>query len=104
MDDKKLIGIDALAGTLVTEFPGINVEMIPSYNDMLFLFRIGAANWELWAGSYAFHHLIDLYGSEADKGRLEALNVGYINKSRTPSSRNPTTPGPATGPKESWRS
>ena len=80
MDDQKLIGIDVLARTLATEVPYINVEVIPSYNDMLFLYRIGAANWDLWAGSYGFHHLIDTHGSEADKRRLAALNVGYTNK------------------------
>lgn len=78
MDDKKLIGIDALARILAAEFPGINVETIPSYDDMLFLYRVGAANWDQWARSYAFHHLINTHGTEADKRRLTALNVGFI--------------------------
>lgn len=77
MDNEKLIAIDTLARTLATEFPNANVETIPSYDDMLFLYCIGAANWDVWAGSYAFHHLIDTHGSETDKRRLAALNVGY---------------------------
>jgi hypothetical protein len=34
------------------------------YDDMLFLYRLGSANWSLWAGSMRFQWLIHEYGSQ----------------------------------------
>ncbi|MGH2506546.1 MAG: hypothetical protein ACRDHZ_03885, partial [Ktedonobacteraceae bacterium] len=57
--------------------PGVRVEFV-NYQDILFLYRLGCAEWtNLWCGTMAFQHIIDHYGTEADKIRLTEMGLGY---------------------------
>lgn len=47
-----------------------------TYNDLVFLHSIGAADWQL-AGLLMFHRMIDWHGSQEEKERLAAMNAGY---------------------------
>lgn len=76
MENPKLIGINELAQTLADEFPHINVQIL-NYDDMLRAFKAGHANWDLWAGSYTFQHIIHRFGTPDEKERLAKMNVGY---------------------------
>ena len=71
------IGINQLEKIMRDSFPDVVVEIVPSYDDMLFLYRLGSANWNLWAGSLRFQRLIHDHGSPEDQQRIRALNVGY---------------------------
>lgn len=54
---------------------GHSVEWLPSGNDMLFLWQIGAADFEAWQDSCAFGQIIEKYGTAADQARLHKLRT-----------------------------
>lgn len=74
MDDEKLIRIDELARKVAEDSPGVHIEILPNYDDMLFLYRIGAAEWSMWAGSLIFRRIIDQHGTEQEKQRLARMD------------------------------
>jgi hypothetical protein len=79
MENPKLIGINELAQTLADEFPHINVQIL-NYDDMLRAVKAGHANWDLWAGSHTFQHIIRRFGSSEERERLVKMNVGFVRE------------------------
>jgi hypothetical protein len=76
MENPKRIGINEAVEAVAKSAPKVYTEIL-SYDYMLLLFKAGYANWNLWGGSYHFHHIVHTHGTEADKIRLTELGLGY---------------------------
>jgi len=52
-------------------------ELLLTYDDMAFLYEIGAIEWKLYAGMMSFQNLIHERGTVEEQNRLRSMELGY---------------------------